>query len=225
VSKTAKFVVVIVVLAGATSLGYSFSTWRSGNLPQFAIFLALSVIASRIKLSLPGLDGNMSMNLPFTIISTLAFSPSQAIVITCVSTLTQCLPKSLDKMKLVQLVFSVSNMMNAVSLVFLAIRWCAARYAIVFLHEPLRSAFAAAVFLFAETLPVSGMIALTTNMNFKAASASLLRLTFPFFILSTGIADIATAVPQIGWQILVTVLVLMYGVYRSYGGYFHQSLA
>ena len=221
-SKAAQSVIAVVVLAGASSLGYALLMWRRDDLLQFVIFLALSIIASRIKLRLPGLDGNMSMNLPLTIISTLVFSPSKAVLITGISTCVQCLPKSLDRRKLLQLVFSVCNMMNAVALAYLVLHYRTVRH--VLFAAPLRLIVAAAVLLVAEILPVAGMIALTSPAKFKNTSASLLQLTFPFFVLSAGLAEIATAIQQIGWQAPTAVLLIMWCVYRSYRLYFRQEM-
>ena len=144
-SRAAQSAIAVVVLAGASSLGYALLMWRRDDLLQFVIFLALSIIASRIKLRLPGLDGNMSMNLPLTIISTLVFSPSKAVLITGISTCVQCLPKSLDRRKLLQLVFSVCNMMNAVALAYLVLHYRTVRH--VLFAAPLRLIVAPAVLL------------------------------------------------------------------------------
>ena len=41
---------------------------------QFLVIFALALIASRLKVKLPGLNGNMSVNLPFILIAAVQLS-------------------------------------------------------------------------------------------------------------------------------------------------------
>ena len=83
---------------------------------QFLLLLVIAVLASRLKLKLPGLNGNMSVNLPFILIAQAQLSPAEALIIACTSTLVQCLPKAGAKFKPVQVLFNVSTMAIAAEL-------------------------------------------------------------------------------------------------------------
>ena len=55
--------------------------------------LALAALTSRLKVKLPGVNGNMSVNLPFLLTAVVNLSAAEAIVVTCVSTAVQCWPR------------------------------------------------------------------------------------------------------------------------------------
>ena len=48
--------------------------------------LALAAVTSRMKVKLPGINGNMSVNLPFLLTAVVSLSSVEAVVVTCVST-------------------------------------------------------------------------------------------------------------------------------------------
>src|SRR5271163_4235030 len=66
--------------------------------PAYALaVLALAAATSRMKVKLPGIDGNMSVNLPFLLMAVVNLSALEAVLIACLSTVVQCWPKSGSK--------------------------------------------------------------------------------------------------------------------------------
>ncbi|MGB8967638.1 MAG: hypothetical protein WCC16_02435, partial [Candidatus Sulfotelmatobacter sp.] len=66
--------------------------------PGYALaVLALAAATSRMKIKLPGIDGNMSVNLPFLLMAVVNLSAIEAVSIACLSTVVQCWPKSASK--------------------------------------------------------------------------------------------------------------------------------
>src|SRR6202050_3048088 len=55
--------------------------------------LALAAATSRMKVKLPGIDGNMSVNLPFLLMAVVNLSALAAVLIACTYTGVQCWPK------------------------------------------------------------------------------------------------------------------------------------
>src|SRR6202050_1351023 len=85
--------------------------------PAYALaVLALAAATSRMKIKLPGIDGNMSVNLPFLLMAVVNLSALEAVGIACVATVVQCLPKPGSKFKPEQMVFNVSMMAFATSM-------------------------------------------------------------------------------------------------------------
>ena len=68
-----------------------------------------------MKVKLPGITGNMSVNMPFLLIAVVNLSSTEAVAIACMSTLLQSLPKRGNKFKPEQMVFNVSMMGFAAS--------------------------------------------------------------------------------------------------------------
>src|SRR4030088_3639706 len=104
-----------MVLAALVSTG--FATWASHAMhPYYALtVLALPAATSRMKVKLPGVDGNMSVNMPFLLLAVVNLSGAEAVVIACASTLVQTWPTRDAKFKPEQMLFNVSMMAFATS--------------------------------------------------------------------------------------------------------------
>jgi len=62
------------------------------------------------EVTIPGVSGNMSVNLPFLMLSVITLSATESILIACASTIIQTLPKDGSKLKAVRVLFNVSMM-------------------------------------------------------------------------------------------------------------------
>ena len=190
---------------------------------HFLVIFALSLIASRLKVKLPGLNGNMSVNLPFILIAAVQLSLFETLVIALVSTAAQCLPKDGGKPKAVQMFFNVSTMAIAVGAGHWILQHACVR-TIPWTSTSLILSLAAAGFFLIQTIPVAAIISLTEGGNAVRIWSSIFHLSFPYYVLSAGVTSVVTAAShQIGWQIPLLVLPAMYGVYRSYRLYFGQA--
>ena len=95
----AKVFVAIVVLAASLVVGRAIFKGMPGENVQFVALLFLSILAARMKLTLPGFDSCMSMNLPFILIAVVQLDVSQAVMVGAVSTLAQSMPGPGSHMK------------------------------------------------------------------------------------------------------------------------------
>ena len=59
---------------GVVVLGFAFLHWQSQDLPRFLSYLAVAVLASGLKVQLPGIDGTMSVNFLFILLGVLELS-------------------------------------------------------------------------------------------------------------------------------------------------------
>jgi len=218
--KVAKFFIGMMALGGLVSLSYGLLHMHPWHHAQFATLLMLAMLASRLKLKLPGLHGNMSVNLPFILIAMVELSLFQALMIALASTVAQCFPKDGGRPKAVQTLFNVSTVAVAVGLAGpilqgrmpLPTGW---------VSGPLLLSLAAASFFLAQTIPVAAIISLTEGGNAVRIWLSIFHLSFPYYVLSAGVTSLVTTASQrIGWQVPLLVLPVMYGVYRSYRLYF-----
>ena len=67
-------------------LGYSLAHWQSQDLMRFACYLAVALLASGLKVQLPGIDGTMSVNFFFILLGVLELSLPETLVIGCTAT-------------------------------------------------------------------------------------------------------------------------------------------
>src|SRR6202050_5487733 len=113
--QTQTCIALMALAATATTLYASLASHTLHAVYALAL-LALAAATSRMKVKLPGIDGNMSVNLPFLLMAVVNLSALEAVVIACVATVVQCLPKPGSKFKPEQMVFNVSMMAFATSI-------------------------------------------------------------------------------------------------------------
>src|SRR5438477_8258352 len=92
-SSSAKVFIALVILSGFAVLAHAVFHAQSADHVRFVSFLLVACLAARLKVKLPGLTGNMSVNLPFILVAVAALSPSEDLDVACFSTFVQCLPR------------------------------------------------------------------------------------------------------------------------------------
>ncbi len=215
---TQMFIAAMILAAAATT---AYASLASHALHTFyaLVVLALASVTSRMKIKLPGIDGNMSVNLPFLLMAVVSLSALEAIVIACVSTVVQCWPKQGGKLRSEQMLFNVSMMAFATGIANLI--WNAGMMGrTAWASEPLMLASATAAFFLGQTAPVAGVIKLTEGVAMRRVWLSIVQLSFPYYVLSAGLASMLNQVNHhLGWRGLL-IFPVMYGVNKSYRLYF-----
>lgn len=222
-SRLATTFITLIVASGFAMLGASALKLNALHYYQFVSLLVISAIASRMRVKLPGVDGNMSVNLPFMLIAAAQLSLFEAVVVALVSAGVQCIPKSGGKLQPVKMLFSVSTMALAagVAAMLLHSDWLvSATHRIASL--PLVAA--CSMFFLVNTLPVATIISLTEGSHLLRIWSSILHLSFPYYVACTGVTSILTAMSQlIGWHVPLVILPVMLLMYRCYRLYFGRA--
>src|SRR6204780_5906477 len=222
-------IALMALAAAATTL---YATLASHNLHAvYALaLLALAAATSRMKVKLPGIDGNMSVNLPFLLMAVVNLSALEAVSIACLSTVAQCWPKAGRKFRPEQMLFNVIMMAFAASMANLI--WNAnwlGRSAWgrspwegwAWASEPLMLAWATATFFVGQTAPVAGIIKLAEGAAMRRVWLSIVQLSFPYYVVSAGITSMVNVVSHhLGWPAALAVFPVMYGIHHSYRLYF-----
>ena len=213
----------VMVLAATASTAYASLASHTIHASYALALLALAAATSRMKIKLPGIDGNMSVNLPFLLMAVVNLSVLEAIVIASISTVVQCWPKLDAKFKSQQMVFNVSMMAFATSMANLI--WNAGWFGKgAFASEPLMLASATAAFFLGQTAPVAGIIKLAEGAAMRRIWLGIVQLSFPYYVLSAGMTSMVNlASHHFGWQAALVVFPLMYAVHRSYRLYFGRA--
>ena len=219
--RKAQAFIALMTTAGLCSTTYSLthsSTWHVG---ESLILFAITVAASRMKIKLPGLSGNMSVNLPFLLLAVAELNAIEALAVALVSTAVQCLPKHGGKLKPVQMLFNLSSTAFATT-----VGWAVFHLGANpgWLAGSLLLPLAVAGFFLIQTVPVSVMIALTDEGPAHRVWTNIARMTFPYYVLSAGMAFMVITLRQhVAWQWPVLMLPVMYGTYSSYRMYFDRE--
>jgi diguanylate cyclase (GGDEF)-like protein/putative nucleotidyltransferase with HDIG domain len=205
----------ITALSGTAVLAYSLLRWQSADLTRFLCYLIVAIVASRLKVQLPGIDGTMSVNFLFILMGVMELSLPETLLIGCTATFAQSLwppRKALDPVKVL---FNVAGMMsNATALTYLSYHWLANRAGG---NKPILLMVAALVFFLANTLPISAVIALTESKSARKVWAECYFWSFPYYLVGAAAVGLVGVVNrQAGWATSLLVLPLIYWVYRSY---------
>src|ERR1700734_1735977 len=182
--------------------------------------LALAAATSRMKVKLPGIEGNLSVNLPFLLMAVVSLSAVEAVLIAGIATVVQCWPQPDKKFKPEQMLFNVSMMAFATSMANLI--WNAGWLGkAAWASEPLMLTSATATFFLGQTAPVAGIIKLAEGAALRRVWLSIVQLSFPYYVASAGMTSMTNLVSHhFGWQAALVVFPVMYGIHRSYRLYF-----
>lgn len=213
----------VMVLAAIASTLYAGLGSHTLHVSYALALLALAAATSRMRVKLPGIDGNMSVNLPFLLMAVVNLSALEAVVIACVSTMAQCWPKRGAEFKPQQMLFNISMMAFATSMANLI--WSAGWMGrTAWASEPLMLASATAAFFLGQTAPVAGVIKLAQGVAMRRVWVSIVQLSFPYYVLSAGMTSMVKLVSHhFGWQAALVVFPVMYGIYHSYRLYFGRA--
>jgi len=205
----------ITASLGVVVLAYALAHWQSADLMRFFCYLAVAVLASGLKVQLPGIDGTMSVNFLFILLGVLELSLPETLVIGCTASLAQSVWQLRGRLDPVKVMFNVAGMMaNASALTYLTYHSLLGRLGS---SKPILLMVAALVFFFANTLPISVVIALTEGKSSRRVWQECYFWSFPYYLVGAAAVGLVGIVNRTaGWQTSLLVLPLIYWVYRSY---------
>jgi putative nucleotidyltransferase with HDIG domain len=193
----------------------SFFYWHSNDPVKFVCYLVAALLASSFKVSLPGIEGTLSMNFLFTLVGVLEMSLPETLLIGLVSTLAQFYWKPARRLKLVQLVFNVSHVTVCGAAAYGAYKLVANFVT----HSPGPLALLAAAithFLFG-TVAMAIIIGLTEDKAVEKVWKESYLWLFPYYLVGAAIAGFVSFLnAHVGWQAALLVLPPIYLMYRSY---------
>ena len=198
--------------------------WQSVDLSRFACYLLVAVLASSLKIQLPGIDGTMSVNFLLILLSVLELNLPETLILGCTATLAQCLVGTRQKLVPIKIVFNVLSMMaNAIVLSYFAY------------HDLQRVLGAgtlpllvitALVFFLANTIPVAVIISVTEGKPAHKVWGECHFWSFPFYMVGAAVVfAVGVLGKHVGWQTSLLTLSLVYWVYRSYHLYLAKLAA
>ena len=212
-----------MVLAAIASVGFAGFESHTVHLYHALAVLALAAATSRMKVKLPGINGNMSVNLPFLLTAVINLSAAEAVGIACVSTVVQCWPRRQARFKPEQMVFNVGMMAFASSMASLMSHadgargpgWASGTVGLI---------LGAVTLLLGQTAPVAAIISLSEGGPMRQLWQQMVHLSFPYYVVSAGVASMMQTVTHLmGWEVALAALAVMYGIHRSYRLYFGRA--
>src|SRR6202790_930534 len=200
---------------GIWALTHALWHWQSVDLTRFVCYLLVAVLASSLKVQLPGIDGTMSVNFLFILLSVLELNLPETLVLGCTATLAQCLFGTRQKLVPIKIIFNVFGMMaNAIVVSYFAYHSLQRLLGAGTL--PLL-VITALIFFLANTVPIAVVISLTEGKPAHKVWADCHFWSFPFYMVGAAVVfAVGFVSKQVGWQTSLLVLPLVYWIYRSY---------
>jgi hypothetical protein len=98
-----------LALAGLVVFAFAFAHWQTNDPVRFVAYLIAALLASSLKVGLPGIEGTLSVNFIFTQLGILELSLPETLLIGLAGTLGQFYWRPARQLKPVQLMFNVSQ--------------------------------------------------------------------------------------------------------------------
>ena len=211
----------LMVLAALATITAALRPGFNWHPYQAVTLIVIAAVTSRMRVRIPGINGCMSVNLPFLLIAVISLSPLEAILTAGISAVVQTVPWDGTPLKPIQMIFNASMMTFASGAASLLVRQ---RTLDGWSKSPILLVAMSAVFFLGQTLPVSTIISLTDGGSLVSIWAGLVKLMFPYYVLSAGVASMVRAFDQHASLIAGLLLLgVMYGIYRSYQAYFAKA--
>jgi putative nucleotidyltransferase with HDIG domain len=204
-----------MVLAAVASYALAFAQWQSSDPVKFFCYLAAALAAAMFKVTLPGIEGTLSVFFIFTLVGILEMSLPETLLIGLVSTLAQFYWKPARRLKLIQLIFNLSQVTVSSAAAYVIYKLLS-RYV---LHGPgpLALVIAAIAYFLCNTAAMSTVIGLTEDKPIQKVWRDSYIWSFPYYMVGAAIAGIVSFLnTHIGWQAALLVLPPIYLMYRSY---------
>ena len=204
-----------VVVAGCAELIRSLLQWNSHDLPNYCIYIALSILAGRVKLYLPGVTGTITAGFILVFFGILSLDLPQVLAAGCASVIVQYLWQSKRKLRPLQVTFNIASTTLAISASFAVFhsRWLRS----LPLEEPVMLTLLACSYFVISTGFVAGVIAITEGKPLREVWRGSFGWAFAYYLLGAGMAGLLEALKvHFGWQTSLLAVPIMYVIYRSY---------
>jgi putative nucleotidyltransferase with HDIG domain len=188
--------------------------WQSNDPVKFVCYLITAVLASSLKVNLPGIEATLSVNFLFTLLSVLELSLPETLLIGLANTLVQFYWKPVRQVKPVQLIFNLSQVTVSSSVAYGAFHLVTNG-----LHQPASLALLAAAIANygCNTGAMSTVIGLTEDKAIRKVWSEVYLWSFPYYMVGAAAAGLVHFLNiHIGWQSSLLVLPPIYLLYRSY---------
>jgi diguanylate cyclase (GGDEF)-like protein/putative nucleotidyltransferase with HDIG domain len=209
----ARIFIAVVVLCGTSVLTYTVLHGASRDPLKFISYLVIALVASRLKVNLPGITGTMSVNFLFLLLGVLELSFSETMALGCAAVVVQCFDR--DRPVPIQVAFNVCSTALAIGATFAAYRYPLFHRVV---GNPSTLLFlAACVYFVANTVPVAAVISLTERKSLRRIWADCYFWSFPYYLVGAGVAGMMSWLHDFtDWQTSLLILPIVYLIYRSY---------
>jgi len=211
----AKAYIAIIAAVATAVLIVVAARWTPENL-GFFLFFAVAMLASAMKIRLPGFKTTISINFVFILIGIALFSFGETVLIGLGGALVQSLWKTRQRPKPVQVLFNAACLPVCTSAAFWTSHGVVAMLGLN--SVAVMMALGACVYVVLNTGLVSLVVSLAERRPLNQIWPSCYEWTFPYFLVGAAVAGLASTVGRGTnlWTTLLLVVPVMYFVYVYY---------
>jgi putative nucleotidyltransferase with HDIG domain len=202
-----------ISIAAVGCFVFAFWHWQPSETLRFVCYLAVALLASPLKVSLPG--GTLSVNFLFTLLGILELGLPETLLLGVAGTIVQFCWRPTRRLQPVQLIFNLSQVTICSAAAYGAY-WLVS---VQILHAPgpLALLAAALTHFVCNTLATSTVIGLTENVPISKVWTDSYLWSFPYYMVGAAIAGLISFLnSHIGYQSSLLILPPIYLLYRSY---------
>src|SRR5256885_18249 len=213
--KLAKAYIAAIAAIATTVLSVVAVRWNPENLGRFFLFFALAMVASAMKIRLPGFKTTISINFVFVLIGIALFSFGETVLIGLCGALVQSLWNTQTRPKPVQVLFNAACLTVCTAAAFWAAHGALAMLALNSLAAMM--VVGGCVYVVLNTGLVSLIIASAEGRPLRELWSNCYEWTFPYFLVGAAVAGLASAASHgTGPGVTLLVVPVMYFVHVYY---------
>ena len=193
----------------------AFSNWHSTETIHFVCYSIVALLASSLKVTLPGIEGTMSVSFVFVLLGALELSLGETLIIGVAAVLVQSYWKLSKPLHPIRVVFNISHLSVAAAASYGAYHYLAHGF---LQNEPMLALMLTAVTYFAiNTASMSVVISLAENKSARSVWAASYAWMFPCYLVGAAVAALVHFLDRhIGWEASLVVFPAAYLIFRSY---------
>src|ERR1700693_4996226 len=209
----AQVLVGLVIAAGTACLLQGAIHQSSKNIAEFICYLGIAILASRLRVTLPGITGTLSVNFLFILVGVAELSYSEALTLGAVSMLAQTLYP--NRPGAIQLTFNVCAGSLSTALAYLVYHNSLANTLIV--NRPLVLCLAASTYFIVNSGCIAVVISFSEGKPLQKILVECYFWSFPYYLVGAGVAGaISWFAHAFTWETSLLFVPAIYLIYRSY---------
>jgi hypothetical protein len=211
----AKFFIALAVIPGLTILALGIAHWESADPLRFTIYLLLALIASTLKVRLPGVTGTLSLNFLFILMGISQMSFSETVGLGALATVVQCVWKNKTRPAIPQVLFNVAALTMAITSAHFM--YHLPRIQQMNSNMTVLLALAACFFFLTNTVLVATVLSLVETKPFARTWQQCYIWSFPYYLIGAAVAGLVNVSGRhVGWETSLLILPIMYLIYLHY---------
>ena len=207
-TKRTRLYVALTIALGVALLAICLaSEGASRHSGTYLLYCVLGCVASVMKVRLPGINGTISANFLFILIGVGLFTFAETVCLASLACVVQCLWKSKTHPKFVQVAFNISVLAISSGASYRLAHYFSRPYEA---HLSVLLAVAVSFYFTADTLLVSGVLAMLQSKPLLTVWQQCYLWSFPYYLVGAAIAGVMlSAYRSVGLAASLSVLPLM----------------